>query len=215
MPITSGHSPTPIGPGCSYLAHADRAQADTRYVGHYLATSGQIYWSDTHQQSQYLDDYHRVLDQRLGASVHATEMITELYVPRGELPDFMRRAGAGLRERGVAVIYGTIRLIEPDDESFLAWARQNYACVIFNLHTEHSPAGVERSAGAFRHLIDLAIERGGSYFLTYHRYATRAQVEACYPQFPEFLRLKKEYDPNELFQSDWYRHYRQLFADVL
>ncbi len=59
------------------------------------------------------------------------------------------------------------------------------------------------------------IEHEGSYFLTYHRYASRRQVEACYPQFGEFLRLKRQYDPNERFQSDWYRHHRQMFADVL
>ena len=32
------------------------------------------------------------------------------------------------------------------------------------------------------------------------------------PQFQEFLRLKKEHDPTERFQSDWYRHYNQMFA---
>ena len=46
-------------------------------------------------------------------------------------------------------------------------------------------------------------------------WATRAQVEACYPQFVEFLRLKKKYDPQERFQSEWYRHYRTMFADKL
>ena len=34
-------------------------------------------------------------------------------------------------------------------------------------------------------------------------------------QFAEFLRLKKRYDPEERFQSDWYRHYRTMFADIL
>jgi hypothetical protein len=29
---------------------------------------------------------------------------------------------------------------------------------------------------------------------------------------PEFLELKREYDPHELFQSEWYRHYRAMFA---
>jgi hypothetical protein len=61
----------------------------------------------------------------------------------------------------------------------------------------------------------MAIRRGGSYFLTYHKYATRQQVEACYPQFPEVLRRKRQYDPAERFQSDWYRHYREMFADAL
>ena len=32
---------------------------------------------------------------------------------------------------------------------------------------------------------------------------------------PEFLRLKKRYDPEECFQSDWYRHYRAMFKDQL
>jgi hypothetical protein len=63
-----------------------------------------------------------------------------------------------------------------------------------------------------RRLIDRAVALGGSYFLTYHRWAERAQVEACYPQMAEFLRLKKRHDPGETFQSDWYRHYMRMFA---
>jgi FAD/FMN-containing dehydrogenase len=84
--------------------------------------------------------------------------------------------------------------------------------VIFNLLTIHTPAGIEASARAFRGLIDLAIARHGSYYLTYHRFATRDQVSACYPRFQDFLQLKKKYDPEERFQSEWYRHYRKLFA---
>jgi FAD/FMN-containing dehydrogenase len=87
--------------------------------------------------------------------------------------------------------------------------------VIFNLHVVHSPEGLARAAAAFRRLIDLAVRFGGSYYLTCHRWATRRQVEACYPQFAEFLRLKRRYDPEERFQSEWYRHYRAMFADAL
>jgi len=61
-------------------------------------------------------------------------------------------------------------------------------------------------------LIDLGIKYGGSYYPTYHKYATRKQVETCYPQFAEFLKLKRKHDPAEVFQSDWYRHYRKMFA---
>lgn len=119
-----------------------------------------------------------------------------------------------LREARANPIYGTIRFIEKDDESFLAWAKDRYACIIFNLHTAHTPEALEKTAGDFRQLINRGIQYGGNYYLTYHRWATRKQVEACYPEFPEFLRLKRIYDPEERFQSDWYRHYRTLFADV-
>jgi FAD/FMN-containing dehydrogenase len=198
-----------------YLAHVDKARAFRLYADYYRSTSGQIYWSDTHQLSAYLENYHQRLDRRLGSPDPATEVITEISVPRQALTRFMDQAREALRSSGVSVIYGTIRLIERDDESFLAWAKQPYACVIFNLHTVHTPEGLRRSAHAFRQLIDLGIGLGGTYYLTYHKYATREQVEACYPQFPEFLRLKRKYDPEERFQSDWYRHYKRMFADVL
>jgi hypothetical protein len=37
-------------------------------------------------------------------------------------------------------------------------------------------------------------------------------VEACYPQFPKFLEAKRHYDPADVFQSNWYRHYRKMFS---
>jgi len=198
-----------------YLSHTDKRRAFDAYAAYYLTTSGQLYWSDTMQLSVYLDDYHAALDRRLGAHEPATEVITEIYVPRAALGAFLADVRADFRRHDVDLIYGTIRLIERDDESMLAWARQPWACIIFNLHTAHDPPGLARSAEAFRRLIDFAIARGGSYFLTYHRFATRGQVAACYPQFAEFLRRKRQHDPQERFQSEWYRHYRTMFADEL
>jgi FAD/FMN-containing dehydrogenase len=197
------------------LAHNNKATAFDQYAKYYLSTSGQLYWSDTHQMSTYLDDYHLRLDTQLGVKDRATEMITEIYVPRADLPSFMAETASVFRKNGVPIVYGTVRLIEQDDESFLAWAKQPYACIIFNLHVVHTPEGRERAAQAFRDLIDMGLKRGGRYYLTYHRHARRDQVEAAYPQLPEFLRLKRKYDPDERFQSEWYRHYKQMFADVV
>jgi FAD/FMN-containing dehydrogenase len=198
-----------------YLSHADKKRAFEAYSAYYLSTSGQLYWSDTHQLSVYVDNYHEWLDQRLGAALRGTEMITEIYVPRPALARFLADVRADFRQNRVNVIYGTIRFIERDTESFLAWAKEPYACVIFNLHVVHTAEGIARASQAFRRLIDLAIPYGGSYYLTYHRWATRKQVETCYPQFPEFLRLKRRRDSEERFQSDWYRHYKAMFSDVL
>ena len=198
-----------------HLAHTDKRQAFERYSTYYLSTDGQRYWSDDHQLSRYVDDYHEQLDARLGPAGCGTEMISELYVPRHALTDFMERVRRDLRKSGADVIYGTIRFIEQDDESFLAWAKQRYACIVFNLHTGHTAAALRKTARDFRRLIDRAIRHDGSYYLTYHRWARRDQIRACYPQFAQFLRLKCAYDPEERFQSEWYRHYKTMYADVL
>src|SRR5213082_394245 len=198
--------------GLLALAYTDRARAFQRYVDYYLSTNGQTYWSDTNQLSAYLPDYARKLKEKIGGKNESSLIITEIYVPRGALTDFLKQAAELLRTLRVLVIYGTVRLIEKDDESFLPWAKESYACIIFNLLTFHTPTGIESSARSFRGLIGLAIARGGSYYLTYHKFAKPEQVVACYPQFEEFLGLKRKYDPGERFQSDWYRHYRELFA---
>jgi FAD/FMN-containing dehydrogenase len=198
-----------------YFGHVDRRRAYELYSGYYLSTSGQIYWSDSHQRSTYLDGYHRALDRQLAAPHAASEMITEIYVPRSDVGNFLAAVREDFRRHRVELIYGTIRLIERDDESFLAWAREPWACIIFNLHVVHTETGVSKASADFCRLIDRAIEFGGSYYLTYHRYAERHQVEACHPRFAEFLRLKRVHDPDERFQSDWYRHYRAMFANVL
>lgn len=196
-------------------AHVNKPQAFKEYVAHYLATDGQIYWSDLHQLGYYEENYHRALDQYLHAPAPATEVITEIYVPRDALAQFMHAVREDFRQHGTEVVYGTIRLVERDQESFLAWARESFACIIFNLHVSHTPEGQEDAAAAFRRLIDRATQLNGSYYLTYHKHATRSQVELCYPQLPEFIRLKQRYDPEERIQSDWYRHYREMFAESI
>jgi FAD/FMN-containing dehydrogenase len=193
------------------LAYTDRQKAFNRYSEYYLSTNGQTYWSDTNQLSAYLPNYSQKIHGQIGGE-ESSLIITEIYVPRPDLPEFLAQAADLLRSNGTTVIYGTVRLIEKDDESFLAWAKHSYACIIFNLLTLHTPRGIEASARSFRGLIDLAIARGGSYYLTYHKFARPEQVTTCYPQFKEFLNLKRKYDPSERFQSDWYRYYQKLFA---
>ena len=194
-----------------YLAHRHKRQAFHEFADFYLQSSGQIYWSDTHQLSVYLDDYHKRLDCVLQPGVPGSEMITELYVPRARLTRFMDDVRRDFLAHRVNFIYGTVRLVERDTVTQLAWARENFACVIFNLHVDHSPRGIGESAATFRRLIDIAIHHRGSYFLTYHRYATASQLRACYPQFEQFLAAKLRHDPQAVFQSDWYRHYRNEF----
>ncbi len=194
------------------LAHEDKRAAFRRFTEFYLATHGQLYWSDTHQLNLYLEDYHGALDHRLGAAVRGSEMITELYVPRADLTRFMDDVRRDFNANDVDFIYGTIRLIEAERETALPWARYGWACVIFNLHIDHRAQDIERAAGHFSRLIDHALRYGGSYFLTYHRFASAAQVLAAHPDVRRFLATKRALDPTGVFQSDWYRHLEGLLA---
>jgi FAD/FMN-containing dehydrogenase len=124
---------------------------------------------------------------------------------------FMDDVRRDFRAHEVDFIYGTIRLIEAEHDTALPWARESWACVIFNLHIDHRPGDLARAAGHFRRLIDHALRHRGSYFLTYHRFADAAQIEAAHPAMRDFLAAKRRHDPTGVFQSDWYRHLREWF----
>ncbi len=198
-----------------FLAHTDPKKAYKNYCRFYLSTSGQTYWSDESDLTDYIENYHERVDQQMGSWRPSSEMIAELYVPRKKLVQFMEEARKDFLKFDVPLIYGVIRLIKKDNESFLVWAKKDYACVIFNLHVEHTRRGIEKAKADFRRLIDRAEAHQGSFYLTYHRWATRQQIEKCYPQFVDFLKLKLKYDPEEVFQSDWYRHYKKMFKNRL
>jgi FAD/FMN-containing dehydrogenase len=194
------------------LAHTHKSRAFAEYSRYYMATDGQLYWSDTHQLSDYPESYHADLDAELGGRAKGSEMITELYVPRAALPAFMQAVRADARQHRVDIIYGTIRVIERDDETVLAWARQRWACIVFNLHVEHTAEGIAKAATDFRRLIDRAMELGGSYYLTYHRWADARQLVACHPRIEDFLREKRRLDPEAVFRSDWHTHHERLLG---
>jgi FAD/FMN-containing dehydrogenase len=194
------------------IAHRDRGSAYRRYAKLELSRDGNVEWSDLHQLSTYPAGYHQEIEKRLGADFVGADLILEVYVPRSELIPLLEEARRILLASGTPLIYGTIRFIEQDKDSYLAWAKKRYACVIFSPHSSGETQALRKTGELCRQLIRAANKRGGSFYLTYNRFATRDELASAYPQFQEFLNLKKRYDPRETFQSDWYRHYKGLYA---
>jgi FAD/FMN-containing dehydrogenase len=115
-----------------------------------------------------------------------------------------------LLDLGADVIYGTVRLIKKEDETFLTWAKGDFACIILNLRVVHTDQGISRAKEQFQMLIGHALSYGGLYYLTYHRWARKDQLLSAYPQMPEFLKKKRQFDPEETFQNEWYRYYKGI-----
>jgi hypothetical protein len=192
------------------LAHTDKREAFRRYSRFYLDSHGQRYGSDDHQFGVYLDGYHTEIDRALGHT--GSEMITELYVPRPALDAFLGEVAEDCRRHAVDLIYGTVRLIRQDHETVLAWAREDWACVVLNLHVRHDAEGRQRLRADARRLIDRALGFGGSFYLTYHREARADQLLAAYPRLRDAMAAKHRLDPQCTLDSDWYRALRATLA---
>ena len=186
-----------------WLAHVDKSQAFRRYSAFYLASDGQHYASDDHQFGVYLDGYHDAIDARLGHV--GSEVITELYVPPAALAAFLGEVAEAARSEAMDLIYGTVRLIRRDTETALAWAREDFACVVFNLHVRHDVAGRASLRRHLQRLIDIALGYGGSFYLTYALAARADQLRCAYPQIDAWLAAKRTLDPSCVLDSDFHR----------
>ncbi len=194
------------------IAHRDRGSAYRRYAKLELSKDRNVEWSDLHQLSTYPAGYHQEIEKRLGADYVGADLILEVYVPRNELIPLLEEARRILLASEMRLVYGTVRFIEQDKDSFLAWARKRYACAVFCPHSSGETQDLKKTAEICRQLIRAATKRNGSFYLTYNRFASREELASAYPQFQDFLSLKKKYDPREIFQSDWYRYYKGLYA---
>ncbi len=135
-----------------------------------------------------------------------------LLLPPEKLDAFLGAASARCEEWRMPLAGVEVRRTQQENDSFLRWARRDYAAV--TLHLAEPPVlGIAvRTTQLRRSLIDAAIAQGGSFAVSCTPEATRAQAEACYPQLPQFLAEKRRMDPCERVVTPWYRHYQRLFS---
>lgn len=112
------------------LARTNKKKVFERYSNYYLSASGQVYWSDTHQLAGDFEGYREAMNKQPG-----TEMITEIYVSKKNFLPLLARVRQDFLEHSVDMTYGTIRFIEKDSESFLAWAKEPSVCIVCNLQS--------------------------------------------------------------------------------
>ena len=129
----------------------------------------------------------------------------DLLLPPEAEASAQREVRALLEEHRLAPEHVQARPVHPESESFLRWARRDYAAlrVVFR---SRATLGAAVSASQLRgRLIELAIGAGGSFMPDALPYASRAQIEACYPMLPAFLAEKRRLDPSERIRNAWYR----------
>jgi FAD/FMN-containing dehydrogenase len=136
----------------------------------------------------------------------------KLLLPPERLETFLAEARAICEEWRMPLGGVRVRRTREEADTFLRWARRDYAAVTLGLAEPPVLGAAVRAAQLRRGLLDAAIASGGSFLLHCTPDATRAHTEACYPQLPKFLAEKRRLDPGERLVNAWYRHYRRLFG---
>jgi FAD/FMN-containing dehydrogenase len=168
-------------------------------------TQLQPHLSNRHfSRNQLLNEGSEIFQNR---SAETTDILHEYFIPPHNIEPFVIDLRDIIPRHGGNLLNVTVRSMERDEDSFLRYADQRMYSLVMLFNQPRTPEGDTRMEAMTRALIDAALKAGGRYYLPYRLHATRKQFERAYPQAAEFFRLKRQYDPDELFQNQFYLKY--------
>jgi FAD/FMN-containing dehydrogenase len=207
-PLASGAVPAltePTGYAAArafFLASAEsdygktlRWEAETHLMTHIAGT----FFS----RNQLLDQTSEYLANRTDAT---TDILQEYFVPPEKVSDFLAALRVIVPRNGGNLLNVTIRDVREDHDSLLRYADKNMVALVLLYHEPRTTPDPKMQQ-LTRESIDAALDCGGCYYLPYRLDATSEQFRRAYPVAEQFFDLKRKYDPDELFQNEFYRKY--------
>jgi FAD/FMN-containing dehydrogenase len=207
-PLPSGEVPAltePTGYAAAravFLASADsdygktlRWEAETHLITH---IAGTIF-----SRNQLLDEASEYLANRTDAT---TDILQEYFVPPERLSDFLAALRIIVPRNAGNLLNVTIRDVREDHDSMLRYADKNMIALVLLYHEPRTTPD-QKMQQLTRESIDAALDFGGCYYLPYRLDATSQQFHRAYPSADQFFELKHKYDPDDLFQNEFYRKY--------
>jgi FAD/FMN-containing dehydrogenase len=158
----------------------------------------------TFSRNQLLNESADVFQNRLPDT---TDILHEYFVPRDRVTGFVTAMRDAVSRHRPNLLNVTVRAVDEDTDTFLRYADKPMIAFVMLLVQERNSDGEARMQELAHELIDAAMAHDGRYYLPYRLHATREQFYRAYPQAHEFFALKRKYDPDALFQNEFYAKY--------
>lgn len=140
-----------------------------------------------------------------------TFVLQEFFTPASEFTRWIDGARPILTAKRdkVALLNTTVRFVEQDTDTNLAYARSAAGSFAFVLYFRiaRDAEGDKELHGIHTALADLTLGLGGTFYLPYRHHYTKEQLEAAYPAIGAFWERKVHYDPHGMFDSQWCQAY--------
>ena len=137
----------------------------------------------------------------------STYVLQEYFVPLRHFASFALEMAQTIRRHEAMVLNVSVRHSPADDESLMAWAREDvFSFVVYYKQEVHRQA-MEQARLWTHAMVAIALRHGGSYYLPYQRHATQAQFDAAYPQKELFKQVKSTFDPAGRMTNELWKQY--------
>jgi FAD/FMN-containing dehydrogenase len=140
-------------------------------------------------------------------STNSTDILVECFVPPKQFNPFLAELRKVIPKNQADLLNVTVRDINRDDDSYLRYADKNMISLVMLFSQARDATGEEKMSKLTQEIVAAALRHDGRYYLPYRLHATPEQFNEAYPQAEKFFELKRKYDPDELFQNEFYLKY--------
>ena len=136
-----------------------------------------------------------------------SDILHEYFIPHDRFEDFLAKTRSIVPKYAVDLLNVTVRDVKEDKDSFLRYADCDmFGFVMLFNHPRNAAADKEMETFT-QEMLGAALSSGGRHYLTYRLHASVDQFRRAYPRADEFFAKKREYDPEGIFDNQFYRKY--------
>lgn len=173
-----------------------RWEAETKIAPHLTGT--------VFSRNQLMDES---ADWYLDHSDATTDILHEYFLPKEGAVPFLGQARQIIRSHHADLLNVTVREVQRDNDTFLRYADQPMIAFVMFFSQRRTAAANRDMERMTQELIDASLHSGGRYYLPYRLHASDQEFRAAYPQAEDLFRLKRKYDPDNLFENELYLKY--------
>lgn len=174
-----------------------------------------LWWDNEHQE--YLNNHPMMttneimqapINAMFNTSVSEAEWLQEFFLPGEKLAEFLNEFGSLLTKNNVSLLNATVRFVKQNNKSPMSYAydADRFAVVIcFNQSLR--PSDVIKAKKWLRKAQNMAVEKGGTYYLPYQDVSSPEDFAKSYPRAEEVQTLKEAIDPNQVLTSGFHQKY--------
>ena len=106
-------------------------------------------------------------------SPYNSDIIQEYFIPIDNFVSFIDGLRLILRNQKINLLGVTVRYVPKNNDTFLTYGKKEAFSIVVYSNQNLSSSGMKKAEKMTRSLVDLALENGGIYYLTYQKFYTK------------------------------------------
>ncbi len=132
------------------------------------------------------------------------DILHEYFIPKKNVSQFIQKLMTHVIAHNINILNVTIREVKKDNTSSLPYAKKDVYGLVCLFSQGQTPEDEEKMKNFTQSVIDDALTLNGTFYLPYRLHYTGKQLLSSYPEIKPWIKLKKKYDPNLIFQSQFF-----------